>query len=493
MKRNRITDRGQVLIIFVFAIVGLIGMTGLAIDGGNIYSDRRHAQNAADTASLAAALFRVNTQREMYHHPGSYSGWGDCSDLGDPNNPGDLPSTCGSKIITVALDMAEENGYTNNILDSHVEVNTPPTEGPYSVAGVGIDPNQYVEVIIETNVSTFFARVLGVPTMHNHVQAVARARYEPPGSLYGGNALVALKPEGDDCSGDFNLGGSSTVILNGGGVFINSTNECAAFKEESSCVTLEFWNEDHTVQLYPVYDEYGNIVETGFIESVPGAGSQISSCPNAPNLSGDADPYLFPPEPIIDPEPEECSEPPVGNHTDADGYAHLNPGHYASLPPAKNTHLNPGVYCVDNLIKVTNPQSHLDVSQTHPEDGVLIYIRDGGAFDFQGGTVNLNASAWPNDKYKGFLIYMAHDFSDYNPADPVPNCQINGNSSSTFKGTIYAPYCDVTINGTSDAQGFMAQIIAYTISLSGDTALQFTYKEEDQGTTPEVNMMGLSR
>lgn len=498
MKRNHIADRGQVLIIFVFAIVGLIGMTGLAIDGGNIFSDRRHAQNAADTAALAAALTKVNAQRAIYHHESGYGSYGDCTDVDSS------PSVCGSKIINAALNMAKKNGYTNNIVDSTVEIHVPPTSGPYAVADGTFNPYDYVEVTIDTNVNTFFARVLGIPQLHNHVQAIARAQYAPPGGLYGGNTLVSLKPGGNDCSGDFDLGGSSKVVLIGGGVFVNSDNTCAAFKEESSCVTLELWY-DSTHRMYPVYDVYGKIIPgkiydingnivdgAGVIDSVPGAGSQTSSCAGAPALDTSNPQFQFPPDPPPLSRPEECTKAPVGNHTDGDGYDHLYPGHYASLPPAKNTRLDPGVYCIDNLIKVTNPSSHLGVASSVPDDGVLLYIKDGGAFDFQGGTINLRASGHTDDPYKGWLIFMEHDFSGWNIADPVPNCQINGNAASTFQGTIYAPYCDVVINGTSDNTGFMSQIIAYTIQLSGDTALKFTYNADDQGTTPEINLTGLS-
>src|SRR3990172_7389547 len=49
------TERGQALIIIVFAMVGLIGITALTVDGGYAFSDHRHAQNAADTAVLAGA------------------------------------------------------------------------------------------------------------------------------------------------------------------------------------------------------------------------------------------------------------------------------------------------------------------------------------------------------------------------------------------------------------------------------------------------------
>src|SRR5512143_969605 len=142
MHRNRIAQRGQVLIIFVFAIIGLIGMTGLAIDGGNIYSDRRHAQNAADTAALAAALYKVNMQKDMAG--GGHVGWGDCRDVDA------TPSLCGAEVINAALDIAQENGYTNNIVDSTVQINIPPTEGPYAVSDGSFTPSDYVEVIIDT-------------------------------------------------------------------------------------------------------------------------------------------------------------------------------------------------------------------------------------------------------------------------------------------------------------------------------------------------------
>src|SRR5512142_2991857 len=57
-------ERGQALILIVFAIVALVGMTGLAVDGGMAYSDRRNAQNAADGAALAAALGNIR-QRDI--------------------------------------------------------------------------------------------------------------------------------------------------------------------------------------------------------------------------------------------------------------------------------------------------------------------------------------------------------------------------------------------------------------------------------------------
>ena len=53
------SERGQALIVIAIVLVVLAGIIGLAIDGGNVFLDRRKAQNAADAAALAAALARV--------------------------------------------------------------------------------------------------------------------------------------------------------------------------------------------------------------------------------------------------------------------------------------------------------------------------------------------------------------------------------------------------------------------------------------------------
>jgi Flp pilus assembly protein TadG len=48
-------EKGQALVIIVIAIVALIGMLALIIDGGMAYANRRSAQNAADAGALAGA------------------------------------------------------------------------------------------------------------------------------------------------------------------------------------------------------------------------------------------------------------------------------------------------------------------------------------------------------------------------------------------------------------------------------------------------------
>lgn len=432
-------DRGQVLIIFVFAIVGLIGITGLAVDGGNIYSDRRHAQNAADAASLSAAVIKINQQK---------NGASGCTDI-------TTPTACGAKVKNAALDMAAANGYTGDLVHDTVEVHIPPIDGPYSdCTSYAFRCTDYIEVIISTNVDTFFARVLGITQLHNRVEAVALARFSPTGHLYSGSSLVELSPTSSNCNGDVYFGGSGTITLNGGGVFVNSNNPTCAFKETKTCPT---------------------VILNG--ATIQGVGGQFPGCAS-PVMQKAASQYPFPPDELF-PAPAECSQAPKPSTLDADGYTHLYPGHYSSLPPAKNTRLEPnGVYCVDTLIKTTNPNSNF-VGQ-----GVFIYIKPDGAFSFQGGTINLTAPT--SGQYAGYLLYVASDYQG-NPQ----NCNINAGSGDTISGVIYAPYCALTINGASGSVGFSAQVIAYTIDLEGSANLIFNYDQNSSPTVPEYDRTGL--
>jgi Flp pilus assembly protein TadG len=48
-------ERGQAMVLVVFAIIAMIAMAGLALDGGRLHTQRRQAQNAADAAAVAGA------------------------------------------------------------------------------------------------------------------------------------------------------------------------------------------------------------------------------------------------------------------------------------------------------------------------------------------------------------------------------------------------------------------------------------------------------
>jgi hypothetical protein len=58
------SERGQLLVLFALAIVAMIAMVGLVIDGGDTALQRRDQQNVADAAAMAAGYAKANGQDE---------------------------------------------------------------------------------------------------------------------------------------------------------------------------------------------------------------------------------------------------------------------------------------------------------------------------------------------------------------------------------------------------------------------------------------------
>src|ERR1043166_1332762 len=60
MKRISELERGQAIVLIALLIIALVGMLGLAVDGGGLYFLRRDAQNAVD-AAVVAGTYRLCT------------------------------------------------------------------------------------------------------------------------------------------------------------------------------------------------------------------------------------------------------------------------------------------------------------------------------------------------------------------------------------------------------------------------------------------------
>jgi Flp pilus assembly protein TadG len=201
---QRPKEHGQALIVVVLAIVALAGMAGLVVDGGNAFLDRRNAQNAADSAALAAAVTRVR-------------------------------GTTGQSISGAAFSAAAQNGYDNNGTSNIVEVHHPPISGPYK------DNEEYVQVIITSHVKTYFARLVGRKELTNKVEATARTKTPEVREILNGQAVISLAPV-SDCNNhkSFWVHGEATLDITGGGVFVNSdNNQCAFIQQGSGSIRIQ--------------------------------------------------------------------------------------------------------------------------------------------------------------------------------------------------------------------------------------------------------------
>ena len=425
-------ERGQALIIIALAAIGLFGIVGLAIDGSAKFSDRRHAQNAADAAALAAALAKANALTN-----------------GLSNSPAECPPTSGlpsdvcAAVITAALDLADENGYDNSA-SKQVDVYSPPISGFYE------DDPTYVQVIIDSDVNTTFSRVVGINQTHNVVEAVSLTKEGGP--LFNGASIVSLNPNPGCGSGSVKVTGSGDITLSGGGIFVNSSASCGF--REPSCTDFE-------------------IINGGGISSA-GSPIDLNGC-HVGLITTDEDlsQFAVPDEVYMPKEPAVCTtQSPINQYTKSGDNVTLYPGYFTAFPPiTKNSYvitMQPGTYCIDTSIHWTNGSF-----ESLTGSDVTLYITSGHEFDMSGGRLNLSAPTSDTNDYAGYVIILDGEQGS------IEDCSINGGGGGTITGTVFTPYCDIKVNGSSGTDSLSAQVIGWNVTLNGNNSLNFTYNPGD--------------
>jgi len=77
--------------------------------------------------------------------------------------------------------------------------------------------------------------------------------------------------------------------------------------------------------------------------------------------------------------------------------------------------------------------------------------------------------------YQGYLIIQEGTHTD------IGSCTINGGAYLDIEGLVYAPYCDITINGGSDPTAEInAQLIGWDLKINGTTTINFNYDPSNQ-------------
>ena len=394
-------ERGQALIVIALAVVGIVGMVGLVIDGGNAFQDRRRAQNAADAAALASAYTRIK----------------------------------GGDWVGAALAAAAENGYDNDGTSNVVVLYSPPKDGPHA------GDIEYVQIIITSNLNTYFARVIGRSQITNTVEATARTKAAEIEPLLDGRAVVSLAPN-SNCTNrlSFWVHGEATLDITGGGVFVNSGNrDCALVQQGNGSIRLS--------------DGYS-------IDVVGGASIQKTHL-FTPQVSVGTSAISYPPPFFL---------PKVGCSKEAeilpDGITMTSGSWGGDFPPIGVIYLASGTYCLGNGMHVTG----------HLEGHNVLFRVDEGEVRFNSDAdIILDApNAGPNS---GLLIYL--------PMDNKSKVVLNGGAGSNITGTILAPAAPVLIKGMDSKTGFHSQIIGYTVEADGTSNVVIVYH-------PDQNYQSLS-
>jgi hypothetical protein len=437
------TESGQAIVLLVFAVVGLIGFTALAIDGGMLFSDRRHAQSASDAASLAGGAFAALALENYHIEKAEF----DC-DMWDLDHNQTDPNTLVNKARTVALNRAYSNDYTNAqvTVTAFCEDNGPVFDEKYL--------EFTTDIVKETNTSLIHL-VYDGPAV-NQVEATVRVRPRSPGAS--GNAIVALNES--DCDGNQNgviLGGSSTTLVDGGGIFSNG------------CLKCNGSGTSHEVKV-----TNGEIF---FVLQSKGCGEDELD-PPAESFPNPLDEDLW-----NIPEPD-CSGLP--NHSmgdfdeDEEGWVNLEPGVYNKISDGGIDKIRflPGLYCVTgspNAIKISTAQF----------EGIYVtfFVTTGGVqITGTGDEDNPSILRAPrqNDDVapaiEGVLIYMAHG--------NVSEIKLTGNSATAFSGTVYSPDGDIVATGTGDAAGFGTQLVGQNVEVAGTAFIDINFNDDDVREVP---------
>jgi hypothetical protein len=348
MKSRANREKGQAIVLIALAFVALIAFTALAIDGGMVYSDRRHAQNAVDTGSLAgggeAALYLEN----QFVYYGDFS----CTPENNSN-----PSFVARGLAENAAELfMVSNGYSADI--------PPRTECQDSDSNYFQE--KYIDVITEiiTDTQTSLIHFVYDGPVRNRVTATTRIKPRIPTAF--GHAVVALNDE-DDCSNMSKEGvvfsGNGTTLIDGGGVWSNG-----CLKSTSSSCNVDVTNGNIAYG----GDDFGDMCG-GNMD--PGPTFQDEQMP----------------ENSLKVETPDCSK----------------AGAITVDSISKNTDLNSHgaklicVTDVNNAVKVTNGYLY--------GNNITIYLVNGGDISISGGDIDLSAPGAdpdPSPGITGVLFYV---------------------------------------------------------------------------------------
>jgi hypothetical protein len=480
-------ERGQALILIVFAAVALFAFAALAIDGSRVFSDRRHAQNAADTSVLAAALAKVRAQ----------------------------------DYAAAAQNRAVSNGFTNGV-NSTVEVHLcdeagldPACEG----LPTGANPAEYIQVVIRMVTPTTFARIIGINEVPTVVTAVARASGTSTTSTFNGDVAIFATKNGiyDQC---FLLTGGGSVVTHDSGIMINCEGNEAVFLNGGSNLQM-----DNPGQVAGCNNPLHNVTLSPSIQCfVP---------PQTVNASTFASVPTTQPAPGCGPAVTSMSNP-------------LTPGTYASLVITSPTTMSPGVYCFTGGLTLVSGATlsgsggavqmvfqdqgiNVTANSTMDFSDLEIYSNNGGFtltsagstvhadrlryYSTGAGTVQVNGNAELNSSNAYFYLHQGDIIMNGNaiitlhgppqgdtfggllvhkPYSNTVPLSLNGGSNINLTGTFMAPGSDIRYNGGNNFV-LHSQIIGSTFSINGQAELEIFYDPTENYSPPNSPLIQLTK
>jgi len=466
---------GKTLVLFALLLPLLLGMVGLAIDGGLLLAAYRQTQNAADTAALSAAYDLLN------------------------NLSAASAQTNGANYVQT----------NNNMAKATVTINVPPSSGPHAGSA------NFAEALVSYPYQTSFIQLLGVNT-NQTIGARAVAGLEGSSTGAGITTLQQSTTSGGGNVG-ITVSGGSTVTVNGA-IVDNATTASAL-------------NVSGTVSATSVSVSGGSNAGSGTITSYT-TGAPLSPSTNTGVNYFDAFANLPVPTTSTGVNPNGGYYGVVAvsgdvSHTFSPGiYFNItvtngatvtfNPGIYTfaaggsiTVTNGATVTFNPGIYVlaggglnVDNTSSVNGsgvmfyntaksysavPSAASPTPITRLNDeaapgGLGALPNDRGVVNQYGSITinagpgwNVNPSTNSGNTYSGILI-----FQDRSNTQPIT---VSGGTSTNPIGTIYAPNTLVNVSS-----GSFTQLIVGSLNVNGGTT---TVNPQSQSPPAQANLVYL--
>jgi hypothetical protein len=422
--------RGIVAILVAVALLALLGIVAIALDGGVLEDCKRRVQGAADAAALAAAtVFYENYTQLSVSNP-------------DP----------GGQATAAAQQKATNNGFPNNGTTTSVVVNIPPASGPFTGK---ID---YAEVIITYQQQRHFSAIWGSTSLPVVARAVARGAWV--GSKDG---VIVLDPT---VKSALNASGGGSVNVTGGASFIVDSNDAGAGSVTGG----------------------GSLAASDF-EITGGTVGTFSGTVNT-GVPPTADPLAYLPVPPVPPDGTITKKNQPGGGTN---YT-LTPGRYTNLPNFTNgdtvTFLQAsansagGIYYLDGTSFVSNGANiAMDPNTT---GGMMFYMNPSSNAQSQGVSIQGNAngsivlSGLTSGPYSGILFWQNRTATQ--------TMSITGNGTINLSGTLYAANAQITLGGNGTAY-VGSQLISRTLNLTGTGTQIINYTDKGTARTRDIRLV----
>jgi Flp pilus assembly protein TadG len=396
---------GGIAPLVAFLLIVLLGVTAIALEGGNLVEQRRRTQAAADTAAMSAAA-------DLYANYAANAG---------------LDAT--GSATTSALNNAKTDGYKNDATSANaagtstVNVVFSPsmyTGGPN--IGTPLPPG-YVEVTITTYVARYFSQIWGTNTLPVTARAVARGQWIPSAQ-----GIIALNPTK---SPSINTVGLGTITVNGNAPVIANSNGTPAV--------------NGTISASRIY-----AVGTSTVSGVPYT-----------KLTGPVpDPLAYIPEPSTTASTAALGKglptdpPPIGSTTvNGISYTTYGPGMYTAPPSAgKNTGVlfqaDPNNPEYGPIVMIESGWGTMSQG-TVMSNGVVIfadYNANGNGSHFSGQS-NVNLTGPSSGPYAGIAFFQDRQDTGTLLITGQGNVQINGAYYAASSVMSTRGLGDMTVNG----------------------------------------------